>query len=101
MGILLFDLKYMYIFLLLKMKNGVSWSSKIMVSPFKWKQNVVLDNYNYVCHIMCRTFRFEIYLSCYWENICFERNLLKFHVLTKIVILRVYLEYDKTPPSIL
>ena len=35
MGILLFVLKYMYIFLLLKMINGFSWPAKIMVSPFK------------------------------------------------------------------
>ena len=34
MGILLLDLKYMYISLLLKMINGFSWPAKIMVSPF-------------------------------------------------------------------
>ena len=36
MGILLFVLKYMYIFLLLKMINGFSWPAKIMDSPFKY-----------------------------------------------------------------
>ena len=35
MGILIFVLKYMYISLLLKMINGFSWPTKIMVSPFK------------------------------------------------------------------
>ena len=37
MGILLFVLKYTYIFLLLKMINGFSWLAKIMASPFKNK----------------------------------------------------------------
>ena len=34
MGILLFVLKYMYISLLLKMINWVSWPAKIMASPY-------------------------------------------------------------------
>ena len=37
MGILLFVLKYMYIFLLLKIINGFSWPTKIMASPFNHK----------------------------------------------------------------
>ena len=36
MGILFFVLKYMYIFLLLKMINGFFWPAKIMASPFKF-----------------------------------------------------------------
>ena len=34
MGILLFVLKYMFIYLLLKMINGFSWPARIMASPF-------------------------------------------------------------------
>ena len=34
MGILLFDLKIMFISLLLKMINVFSWPAKIMASPF-------------------------------------------------------------------
>ena len=47
MGILLFVLKYMYISLLLKMINGVSWPAKIMVSPFK------VGNVPNFCQIGC------------------------------------------------
>ena len=50
MGILLFVLKYMYIFLLLKMINGLSWPAKIMVSPFKHGQMAAYHYYRQAGH---------------------------------------------------
>ena len=48
MEILLFVLKYMYIFLLLKIINGFFWPAEIMASPFKnakiWKKLSILWN---------------------------------------------------------
>ena len=42
---------------------------------------------------MCkRIFRFEPQSSSYWQNIRLSRNCPKFHIFTKIVILKVYLQ---------
>ena len=49
------------------------------------------DNRNYMCHIMCKTiFRYELYLSNYWQNIKFSQNCAKFHMSQKIVFLFKY-----------
>ena len=46
------------------------------------------DNHNYVSHMCKRIFRFELQLSSYWQNMKFSRNCPKFHIFTKIVILK-------------
>ena len=51
------------------------------------------DNSNYMCHICAKEiFRFELQLSSYWQNIKFSRYCPKFHIFTKIVIFKVYLQ---------
>ena len=59
MGILLFVLKYMYIFLLLEMINGFSWPAKIMVSPFKYYQKQHMYIYTYKYKISMLKYKFE------------------------------------------
>ena len=52
MGILLFILEYMYIFLLLKMINGFSWPAKIMASPFNIRKSVSTRQWNTVEYVL-------------------------------------------------
>ena len=54
---------------------------------------------------ICVTFEhkngFEIWLSSYWQNINFSQNGPKFHILKKIMILKVYWEIDRPTASTL
>ena len=90
MGILLFVLKYMYIFLLLKMINRFSWPAKIMVSLFNLKPKSSYYYLRWHCCILktCssgsvilrnRSPKFPInsfgYMWLIWENLSHGENL--------------------------
>ena len=54
-----------------------------------------VDNHNYIhmSHMCRRSFRFELQLNRYWQNINFSQNWPKFHIYTKVVIFQVYLHF--------
>ena len=53
----------------------------------------------YVSHLCKRNFRFERQLNSYWQNIKFSRNCPKFHIFSKIVIFKVYLQLFRPTAS--
>ena len=67
MGILIFDLKYMYISLLLKIINGFSWPAKIMASPFNFLFLKILaqKNWNFGQKVF---FFFFFFFLIFWSK---------------------------------
>ena len=55
----------------------------------------------YVLHVCNRIFMFELYLRRYWQKNPVFKNCHKFHIFTKIVILKVQLERDRPTTFIL
>ena len=65
----------------------------------KWMWCAVDNHNHFVPHMRKRTFRFELYLSGYLQNVNFSRNYPKFYMLTKIAMLKVWLEKNRPTAS--
>ena len=53
----------------------------------------------YMSHMCKKSFKFELLLSSYWQNINFSRYCPKFHIFIKIVIFQIYLQLFRPTAS--
>ena len=66
-------------------------------------ENRLSKNYNYMClsHMCKRIWRSELWLSSYWQIIKSSRNCPKFHIIAKVIIFKVWLEFFRPTASFL
>ena len=59
-------------------------------------------NHNYMCHTCAKEFlHFELQSSSYWQNIKFSWNCPRFHIFSKIIFLKVFLQLFRPTVSFL
>ena len=87
-----------------KKKKRTIWKGNLYLTESPLSRNEmwrVIDNYSYICHICIKGSLDPNFNQTVADKISISRNFPIFYVLTKIVILKVWLERDRPTASTL